>query len=106
MPAQAGLAEITVHQSDRVPAIFPPYETPAQQAILDQERQCKHASTGPWDRGEVRRQVLAGGGTEEFFERVFGELTEKFAREQQAIAAGTFHAACGGLHYLVSGRKP
>ena len=50
--------------------------------------------------------VLAGSGKEEFFERVFDELMDKFAREQQAIAAGTFHAAYGGVNYLVSGRKP
>ena len=65
-----------------------------------------NAATGPWDRDAVRRQVLAGSGKEEFFERVFGELMDKFAREQQAIAAGTFHAAYGGVNYLVSGRKP
>ena len=103
---QAGLTEIAVHQSDRVPAILPPYETPAQQAILEQERHCRNAATGPWDRDAVRRQVLAGSGKEEFFERVFGELMDKVAREQQAIAAGTFHAAYGGVNYLVSGRKP
>jgi len=104
--AQVGLADIMVHQSDRVPALFPPYATPAQRAILEQERQYQHSATGPWDRAEVRRQVLAGGGTAEFFESVFSELIEKFTREQQALAAGTFHAGYGGVTYLVSGRKP
>lgn len=104
--AQMGLTDIAVYQSDRVPAICPPYATPAQQALLEQERRCRNSATGPWDREEVRRQVLAGGGTDEFFERVFAELIEKFAREQQAIASGNFHAAYGGVNYLVSGRKP
>lgn len=103
--AQAGLTEILVHQSDRAGALFPPYETPAQRTLLEQEQQWQASATGPWDRDELRRCVLAGGGTEELFERGFNELTEKFAAEQQAIAAGKFHAAGGSLCYLVSGRK-
>jgi len=104
--AETGLTDITVHQSDRAAAIFPPYNSPAQQALLEQEQSSKSSATGPWNREEVRRCVLDGGGTEEFFERGFAELLEKFTQEQQAITAGSFHAAGGGLCYLVSGRKP
>lgn len=104
--AQLGLIDITVHQSDRVPALFPSYDTPAQRAILEQDQQSMNSSVGPWDRDDVRRQVLAGGGTAEFFESVYPELIKRFVREQQAIVAGTFHAGYGGVTYLVSGRKP
>jgi len=103
--AQIGLTEIGVHLSDRAAALFPPYDTPAQQAQVQQGREWKDSCAGPWDRAELRRHVLGGGGTEELFARVYGELVEEFNREQQAIAAGTFHAAFGGLTYLVSGRK-
>jgi ubiquinone/menaquinone biosynthesis C-methylase UbiE len=104
--AEVGLAEIAVHQSDRAAAIFPPYDSPAQQALLEQEQTSNSSATGPWNREEVRHCVLDGGGTEEFFEREFAELLAKFSQEQSAISAGTFHAAGGGLSYLVSGRKP
>jgi ubiquinone/menaquinone biosynthesis C-methylase UbiE len=104
--AQLGLGEITVHQSDRAASLFPPYASPAQQALIAQERESKNAAIGPWDREEVHRCVTSGGGSEEFFERVFSELAEKSAREHQAIRNGTFHTACGGMTYLVSGRKP
>jgi SAM-dependent methyltransferase len=104
--AQGGLSEIAVYLSDKAHALYPPYEAPAQQALVAQEQQWKSSGEGPWNREEVRRCVLAGGGTEEFFERGFGELLEKSAREQQAISAGNFHAAYGSLCYLVSGRKP
>ena len=103
--AELGLAEIAVYQSDRAGAIFPPYDSPAQQALLEQERQSKRAASGPWNRGAVRRCVLEGGGTEEFFELGFAELAERFAHEQQSLAARRFHAAYGSLYYLVSGRK-
>lgn len=104
--AEVGLSEIAVHQSDRVASLVPPYATPGQQAILEQERKSKQEGSGQWNRDELLRRVLRGGGNEEFFELVFRELTEKFEREQQAIHAGNFHAANGSLFYLVSGRKP
>ena len=105
MFAKAGLTEIAVHLNDRAAAVFPPYDSAAQQALLEQERQWKDSATGPWDRAELHRHVLGGGGTEELFERAFSELIERHQREQEGLAAGTFHAAFGGIHYLVSGRK-
>ena len=103
---RSGLTGITVHQSDRAAALFPPYDSPAQQALLQQEAQWKESATGPWDREELRRHVLGGGGTGVLFETVFAELIEEFRREQQATAAASFHAAGGMINYLVSGRKP
>jgi SAM-dependent methyltransferase len=103
--AQIGLTDIAVHLSDRAAALFPPYDTPAQQALVQQAQQWKDSAAGPWDRAELRHHVLGGGGTDELFVRTFGELIEAFDREQESIAAGTFHAAFGGITYLVSGRK-
>ena len=103
--AEAGLRDISVHLSDRAAALFPPYSDPGQKALIEQERQSKASGSGPWDREQVRREVLAGGEGVEFFEQVFSELSEKFAKEQQAVAAGTFHVGGGSLLYLVSGRK-
>lgn len=104
--AQTGLTEILVHQSDRAGALFPPYNTPAQRTLLEQEQQWQSSATGPWDENELRRCVLAGGGTEELFNQGFAELVAKFKVEQTAVAAGKFHMAGGSLCYLVSGRKP
>jgi len=104
--AQLGLREIAIHLSDRAATLCPPYGTPEQRALIAQEQQAKQSAIGPWDREELHRSLVRGGASQEFFERVFGELIDKFADEQQAIRAGTFHAAGGGLTYLVSGRKP
>lgn len=103
--AQLGLTEIAVHQSDRAASLFPPYDSPEQQALIEQEQSAKSSATGQWNREEVRRCVLSGGGTEEFFERGFAQLIERFEQEQQGIGVGTFYAAGGGMTYLVSGRK-
>jgi ubiquinone/menaquinone biosynthesis C-methylase UbiE len=104
--ASLGLCEITVHQADRPAALFPPYDSPAQQALVKQEQQWKDAATGPWDKDDLRRLVLAGGGGEEFFETTFAEIVAKFHAEQEAIAANTFHATGGGVNYLVCARRP
>lgn len=104
--AQTGLTEILVHQSDRAGALFPPYATPAQRTLIEQEQQWQTSATGPWDQDELRRCVLAGGGTEELFNAGVKDWIAKFAAEQQAIAAGKFHMAGGCFCYLVSGRKP
>jgi SAM-dependent methyltransferase len=103
--AELGLSEITVHQSDRAASVFPPYASPEQLAVIEQERQAHRAACGPWDRDELRRCIQRGGGNEELIETAFRELEEKFEREQQAIRSEAFHAASGGLFYLVSGRK-
>jgi len=103
--AALGLKEIEVHQSDRAASLFPPYETPAQRALIEQDQQWKASINGDPDREELRRCVLAGGGTAEFFEHVFTEVIGRFAPEHEALVGGQFHAAGGSLLYLVSGRK-
>jgi len=104
--AQIGLGQIAVHQSDRTGALFPPYDSAAQQTLIQQDQQWWASETGPYDHEELSRCVLAGGGTQEFFERCFAEAVEKFRHEQKAITESCYHAAGGSLFYLVSGRKP
>lgn len=104
--AQLGLAELAVHQTDRALSYFPPYETPAQKTLIAQERQWKQEAAGPWNRDDLKRNVLRGGWSDAAFDRVYAELERRFEDEQAAIDAHRFHAAFGGKTYLVSGRKP
>jgi len=103
--AQLGLVEIDVHLSDRPAAMFPHYNTPAQKALLDEEQKWKDSPAGPWDPEDLRRLLLLGGGSEEFFTKAIAEMRERFNRQQHALANGSFHAGYGSVSYLVSGRK-
>jgi SAM-dependent methyltransferase len=104
--AQLGLTDLGVYQTDRAMSYYPPYSTAVQKTLIEQERQWRRTASGPWDREELKRNVLRGGGSEEMFDRTFAELERRFDEEQQAIAAGQFHAGFGARTYLVSGRKP
>lgn len=106
MFTQLGLREIDVHQADRPAALFPPYDAPAQKALIEQEQQWHDSATGPWDKEDLRRLVKLGGGSDAFFEQAFAEVVEKFHAEQHAVAMGSFHASGGSINYLVSARKP
>lgn len=103
--AKLGLREINVHQADRPATLIPPYDSPAQKALIEQEQQWHKSATGPWDKEDLRQLVKLGGGTDDFFEKAFANIVENFHGEQHAIAMGDFHAGGGGINYLVSGRK-
>jgi SAM-dependent methyltransferase len=104
--AQLGLREISVHQNDRPVSFFPPYDTAHQKVLRDEDIERAKSASEPWDREELHRLVLLGGGEERFFETGFADLLEQHRREEEAFAAGTFHRSGGTISYLVSARKP
>ncbi len=103
--AQLGLRDISVYQSDRPVAIFPPYRAAAQHALLEQQRHWRESGAGPFNREELRQLYILGGGREELFDRAFQEFVQDSILRERSIAAETFHASYGGITYLVSGRK-
>ncbi len=104
--AGAGLTDVEVYQRDRAAPYIPPYDTEEQRVLLNQEQDWRDAGTGTWNYEDARRYVLAGGGSEAFFESCWRQLRESFELERAAIARNEFHLAGGGINYLVSGRKP
>ena len=104
--AIAGLTDIEVYESDRAAPYIPPYDTEEQRALLNQGQDWRDAGTGTWNYENARRYVLAGGGSEAFFESCWRQLRESFELERAAIARNEFHLAGGGINHLVSGRKP
>jgi len=104
--AQLGLRDIGVYQADRPATLFPPYDAPAQKALIEQEQQWHHSETGPWNKDALRKLFKLGGGADALFEQTFAEVVEQFHAKQHAVAMGSFHSSGGSLNYLVSGRKP
>jgi ubiquinone/menaquinone biosynthesis C-methylase UbiE len=106
MFANLGLLDIQVYQRDTAFALFPPYDGAEQQALLEQNRFWEESETGPWNREEVRRYVLAGGGSDSMVARQFQSMRRGAIARRKAIAQRQFHSAGGGVFYLVCGRKP
>ena len=104
--AKLGLRDITTHQNDRPAPLFPPYDSPDQKALLAQDRQWQNSATGPWHQADLLELCRRGGGTDEFFEKMFADLVAKHHAEPAAVANGTYHAAGGSMNYIVSARKP
>jgi len=104
--ARLGLRDIGVYQNDRPAPLHPPYASPDQKALVDQDLQWKNSATGPWNQADLRQLFLKGGGDETFFAASFADAVEKFHNEQRALANSNFYAAGGNLSYLVSARKP
>jgi hypothetical protein len=54
-----------------------PYTTAAERAYLDALKRWRSENSGPFDRHEARANVLAGGGTESFFDLAWGDYLEQ-----------------------------
>lgn len=103
--AGSSLHDIQVYQCDKPAPIFPPYQSLEQQVFLEKEEEWRERGTGLWDYADLRKNVLAGGGTEEFFKTCWRELERGSAEEAKAIRDRRFHTAGGVMIYLVSGKK-
>ena len=62
--------------------------------------------TGLWDSKALLKYAQAGGAGKELLDEGMGLVIEMMNKELAAIKRKTFHTAGGGMHYLVSGRKP
>lgn len=104
--AAAGLTDIRVHVNDQALPLFPPYDLPAQRAMLHDEQQTEDRGTSTWDVAGLERYFFAGGGGPAALAAQVTRMKQRSAARRQAIADGRFHEAGGGIVYLVSGRKP
>lgn len=103
--AEAGLQDIRVWLCDRAAAVFPPYDTAEQAALLDAGRRWRREGLGPFDKAEMRSCVLAGEGSEAFFERAWADYLRLDDRIAEAAANGRWHTAGGTLFYVAAGRR-
>ena len=106
MFGQMGLKDISVSLSDRAAPLIPPYHDLEQKVMIRQEKEWKTAKSGLCDSKALLKYAQAGGASPELLKNGIHLISEKMNKELAGIKKKTFHTAGGGLHYLVSGRKP
>ena len=104
--SELGLREIQVHHSDKVAAMYPPYQTDEQRALLKQSLEWQEKDFWRWDRNDTQRYFLAGGGTPEQFETYWASGVKGCRDHAEALRGGRYHGASAVQMFLVSGRKP
>lgn len=101
----AGLADVQVHVNDKATAVFPPYETDAQRAFVEDARDRAGRRVWNWSEDETRRLWIAGGGASADFAAHFARALESRAKILGGVEERTYHGIIGGEFYLVAGRK-
>ncbi|HAR43442.1 MAG TPA: hypothetical protein DCS07_12560 [Bdellovibrionales bacterium] len=103
--AECGLENIQTYTGDKAMTLVPPYSGPGQsEAIADRIRD---ADTNFFMFGyeQTKKYFLAGGGSQEDFERYWKIGLENLKKVKEAILNNTYHCAGGIVMYLISGRK-
>jgi hypothetical protein len=102
--ARTGLTNLQVFLCDKVIPMFPPYETAEQIALLRSFVQLESTATY-FSRDEVRKNYLAGGGSDAEFEHHWAREIAQRKKYHDAVSTRQLDAAGGMLMYLVSGSK-
>jgi SAM-dependent methyltransferase len=104
--AARGLVDVRVYLNDKTNAFLPPYGSIEERAMLEERADLKDREFWIWNQKDTHRYFLAGGGREGEFDALWSVAIASDRKLDQAIAAGTYAGAGGGVSYLVSGRKP
>jgi SAM-dependent methyltransferase len=103
--ATRGLSSIEVHLNDKAAAMFPPYATDEQRAIVAEATEHAGRSFWIWSEEETRAYFLAGGGEAGAFVGHWGRAMRLRDLCAQALSEGRYSSGGGAVCYLVSGRK-
>jgi SAM-dependent methyltransferase len=104
--AQAGLIDIQTLLNDRTSALVPPYHQPDQDVLKRVIIASADSGRWIWSRADAKRYFLAGGGHATEFEARWRRRLEEARQTARELAAGRLQTAGGGIHYLISGRRP
>lgn len=107
--AKAGLTDVAVYQSDKCPALIPPYKTRDQ--AIDLRQILSWIDAGLWvfaggTREETEMLYLAGGGDPARFEALWQLGLADEQRFKKAVLAGEYTGGRAITAYLISGRRP
>lgn len=102
---ELGASKIRVYLSDKASPLFAPYSSKEQQAIVEELKDWTKKRFVGWDREELRRYFVAGGGEEKLFELYWNLLLKDSEDVVRAMGEGSFHTAGGGVSYLIAAQK-
>jgi SAM-dependent methyltransferase len=104
--AKRDLVDICVYLNDKVDIFLPPYDSPAQRAMLEERADFERRDFWIWRREDTHRYFLAGGGSDQDFDALWSAALGGYDKIDKAIADRTYAAAGASISYLVAGRKP
>jgi hypothetical protein len=104
--AARNLLNISVYLSDKTDAFLPPYDTPGQRAMLEEQADVSQLDFWIWSRSDTHRYFVAGGGRDGEFDGLWSVAVSGKERFDKAIADQTYSSAGAAIGYLVAGRKP
>jgi SAM-dependent methyltransferase len=103
--ARLGLEDLQVSLNDKATAVIPPYDSPAERALVTEMLDFARRGIACWSRSDTLRFFLAGGGDPEAFEGLWGLALEQARASARRIESGTYECAGGSICYCISGRK-
>jgi ubiquinone/menaquinone biosynthesis C-methylase UbiE len=102
----AGFPSVAVYTSDRPSVLTPPYRADDQRAAITDWLAVAPTGDDVAAYEDTRRYVLAGGLSEEDFDRAWAVACELDARERADLAARKLASCSGGNLHLFAARKP
>lgn len=103
---ELGLLDVAVVLNDKASPVLPPYESRAEQVIVEDLQSGAARDVLGWPRDEAFRYFSAAGGSSDAFERHWQAQREDRRRVLAGIETRRYACAGGSLLYLISGRKP
>jgi SAM-dependent methyltransferase len=103
---ELGLQQIEVWLSDKATPMIPPYASRGERAAIGAWDRWRADGVGPFDRDDMRANVLAGGGSEAFFDAAWQDFLTHDRETANTRSDDRWSAAGGVLFYIVAGRLP
>jgi ubiquinone/menaquinone biosynthesis C-methylase UbiE len=94
--AERELVDIRVYLNDKADILLPPYDSPAQRAMLQERADFKDRDFWIWSRQDTHRYFLAGGGCESEFDALWLIATGGNDKFDKAIADLAYAGAGAG----------
>lgn len=97
---------LTIFARPLVAPQIPPYARDEERAADKTDDRWQDEHIGPFDRDDMRENVLAGDGTEEFFDMAWRDFLDADKKTAVAFDEEKWSTAGGALFYIVAGRVP